>query len=225
MKTKALLRIAQSAIMVSAILFFQMANAQTESLNRKHHMGLIGSFGEKISRISSDHSRLNDTKLVEEGGALGMTWGTRAIDTKLTLGFYYSAACVPHTTDLIELEASANVYPLGLLTRKMHTVEPYLTAGIAKNFYKMHGYYVESEQGTSNNSVPDQPYLGNMDIYMVSVGTGVSISLYESYDFLKLFADVKYSKQLISANSASFRETSMGDQLAINLGITFGINR
>ncbi len=225
MKTKALSRITQSVMVLCAVLFLQIGNAQISYKDQRDHFGLTASFGDRVNKVSSNYSAIDKMKLVEEGGSLGLLWGSRSIETKLTLGFYYSASCVPHTSDLIEMEASANFSPLSFITKKFHAVEPYIIGGVSRNLYKMYGYYGAKQELPTNRSVDLEPLLGNINVYMVSIGTGVSVNLYDSYDFVKLFADVKYSSPVMTTKSTVFNDTYFSNQLSINLGVSFGINR
>ncbi len=225
MKTKTISGIAQSVLVLCIILFFHVANAQSSYIDQRYHFGLTASFGGRVNKISSNYAAIDKMNLVEEGGSLGLLWGSRSIETKVTLGFYYSASCVPHTTDLIEMEASANFSPLSLITKKFHLFEPYIIGGFSRNLYKMYGYYAAKQELPTNGSVDLEPHLGNINVFLVSIGTGVAVNLYDSYDFVKLFADVKYSSPVMTGKSTVFNDTHFSDQLSINLGVSFGVNR
>lgn len=227
MKTKILFQIAKGVLVVllSSFLFFKKSEAQTRYSNQRDHIGFNASFGIRSSKISSNYTAIDKMALIEEGGSLGLLWGSKALETKLNIGFYYSSSKVPHTTDLIEIETSANFYPLTLITKRMHVVEPYLIGGISKNYYKLHGYYIGEQSGVINRSVDIEPFLGSLDIYLFSIGSGVAVNLGDKYQFIKLFADAKYSSPFASKKSSVFAETNMSDQLAVNVGVAFGMNR
>lgn len=226
MKTKTLLRIAKSVfiVMLSTFLFIKKSEAQTRYVKQRDHLGFTASFGVRSNKVSSNYAAIDKMALLEEGGSAGLVWGTRVLETKLNIGFYYSSDKVPHTTDLIELETNTSFYPLSLLSKRNFFVEPYLTGGICKNYYKLHGFYV-GEQASTNRSVDIEPYLGSLDTYFLSIGTGVAVNLGDRYQFIKLFADAKYSSPFSSINSTVFKETHMSNQVTVNVGVSFGTNR
>ncbi len=227
MKTKTLFQIAKGVliVMLSAFLFFKKSEAQTRYSNQRDHLGFTASFGIRSSKLSSNYTAIDKMALLEEGGSVGLIWGSKALETKLNFGLYYSSSKVPHTTDLIEIEANADFYPMTLITKRIHLVEPYFIGGISKNYYKLHGYYIGEQPGGVNRSVDIEPYLGSLGIYLFSVGSGVAVNLGDKYQFIKLFADAKYSRPFASKKSAVFTETNMSNQIAFNVGIAFGMNR
>lgn len=227
MKTKILFQIAKGVlvILLSSFLFFKKSEAQTHYSNQRDHLGFSASFGIRSNKVSSNYTAIDKMALLQEGGSAGLVWGTKALETKLNIGFYYSSDKVPHTTDLIEIQTNANFYPLSLITNKPHIVEPYLTGGISKNYYKFHGFYIGEKQSGTNYSVDIEPYLGSLDVYLFSIGSGVAVNLGDKYQFIKLFADAKYSSPFASKKSTVFKDTNISSQLGCNVGIAFGMNR
>ncbi len=227
MKTKTLLQIAQGILIIilSAFLFFKKADAQTRYSDQRDHLGFTASFGTRSNKVSSNYAAIDNMKLVEEGGSAGLIWGSKIVETKLTIGFYYSSSKVPHTTDLMEIESSTNFYPLSALTKKIHIVEPYVTGGFSKNYYKLHGYYIGEQPKGVNHSVAIEPYLGSLDVYLFSIGSGIDVNLGDKFQFIKLFADAKYSSPFASIKSTVFKDTRLSNQMTINVGVSFGMNR
>ncbi|MEO7991294.1 MAG: hypothetical protein ABI663_17215 [Chryseolinea sp.] len=212
-------------IMLSAFLFIKKSEAQTiYSENQRDHLGLVASFGTRYNTISSNYASIDKMRLQEEGGSAGVVWGRRAFETKLMIGFYYSGSKVPHTTDLIEIETSANFYPLSLFTKKNRVIDPYFVGGVSKNYYRMYGYYAKHEPGPSNHSVGIEPYLGSMDVYMLSIGSGVAFNLGSKFQFIRLFTGARYSKPFASIKSTTFNDTHFSNQITFNVGVSFGMN-
>lgn len=192
---------------------------------KRDHVGFMVSFGTRSSTLSSNYAAIDGMNVLEEGGSAGIIWGSRAFETEITLGYYYSAARVAHTTDLIEVRSSTRFYPLRAIKKGSSRVNPFLSAGVTKNYYKLYGYYTTEEITQINCSVSKEPYLGNLNVYNASVGAGVSVSLLNDYDFLKLFASTNYSRPFSTQSSTDFRQTTMSDLWSFNLGVSFGVNR
>lgn len=198
--------------------------AQEFGMEKKDHIGLTGSFGMRSGTLHSNLSAIDNMNLVNEGGSLGVLWGNKAFEAKLAVGYYYSNIQVAHTTDVLLAEFSSNFYPIRAITKRAVKVEPYLIGAIAKNYHKLHGYYVGDQSGPINYSVSLEPYLGYLDVYNASVGIGVEVSLLDDYDFVKIFADAKYSNPFTTRSSSAFTQTTVSNQVSFNLGISFGTN-
>jgi len=223
MKKSIILQATTSLIILFAILNFTTSEAQISNSER-NHIGVSVSFGAKSAKLSSDLTAIHAMNLMEEGGSAGLLWGNKVVETKLTVGFYYSASRVPHTVDLVNLESSFNFYPLSAISGRRHLVEPYFTAGLAANNYKFYGFYTGSES-TPNYSVSMEPYLGNVVSYFGSVGTGLEVNLLRENDFVKLFTEINYNSALLQKSSAPFANTSISNQISVSIGLSFGLNR
>jgi hypothetical protein len=233
MKNKMVSSVSAALFMLAAVIFAQPVQAQESSsmdslfsaVNKKDRIGFSVSFGSRSNRITSSLEAINNMSLTAQGGTVGVLWGNRVIETKLVAGYYYSGAQVPHSIDMIELEASARFYPLNAFTGKEHKVTPYLNVGASRNHYKMFGFYGLHETGLRNYSVSTEPYLGNIDAYYGSMGTGVEVKVFDQGDFVKLFSEVNYHRLLHQNASDLFQNTALSGQLSINVGVSFGINR
>lgn len=232
MKTTAGLSALKGIIVLSSLLIASIAQAQLmRSTNRdvaaakKDHLGFTVSFGVRSSTLTSNYAAINGMQALEEGGSAGLVWGSRSFETKLNIGYYYSAASVKHTVDMIEMEAASHFYPLRAIKKTDSRINPYFSAGVTKNYYKLYGYYTQAENGQINYSVSREPYLGKLDVYNASVGAGIAINLMNNYDFVKLFAAAQYNKPFNTIASTDFRQTQTSAQWSFNLGVSFGTNR
>lgn len=223
MKKRFILNASASLIILLSTLNFTTSLAQINDA-KKDHLGFSVSFGSRSNKITSDHSAIDKMKLVEEGASVGLLWGNDVVETKVTVGYYYSASSVPHTVDLVNFESSFQFYPLYALSGRTHKVQPYLTTGLAANNYKLHGYYSGAESET-NYSTSIEPYLGNVTSYFGSAGAGFEVNLLDQNDFVKFFSEVNYNSALYQKSSELFKNTRVSNQLSINVGVSFGFNR
>lgn len=232
MKTTTGLSALKGVILISSLFIATVAQGQLSRSNnrdvasaKKDHLGFTVSFGVRSSTLSSNYTAIDGMQALEEGGSAGLVWGSRSFETKLVIGYYYSAARVKHTIDMIELEATSHFYPLRALKKGDSKVNPYFSAGITKNYYKLYGYYTQEESGQVNYSVSREPYLGKLDVYNASLGAGISINLMNDFDFVKLFAATQYNTPFSTIASNDFRQTQTSAQWSFNLGVSFGTNR
>ncbi len=222
---KIILNATSCLIALFATLDFNTSIAQTYN-QKKDHIGFSVSFGAQSNKIESEHEAVNDMNLHEEGGSIGLLWGNNMIETKLTVGYYYSAARVPHTVDLVNLESAFQFYPLNAISGRTHKVEPYLTSGLAANNYKFHGFYAGQDATTPNYSVSIEPYLGNVTTYFASLGAGLQINLLKQHaNFVKLFSEVNYQSALYQKSSELLKNTRVTNPVSIKVGVSFGLNR
>lgn len=223
MNKKTLLPISASLIVLVSLLQFHTSNAQI-NIRPKSHAGISVSFGSRSNKVSSNHTAIDNMKLMEVGGSVGVLWGNNIVETKLALGYYYSASSVAHTVDLINLESAIQFYPLQAITGKTHKINPYVSTGLTANQYKFYGFYAGNE-GVINYSVSIEPYLGNVTSYFGSVGAGLEVNLLDQDDFVKLFAEVNYHSALLQKSSDLFTNTRVSNQVSIQVGVSFGVNR
>lgn len=223
MKKRFILNASAGLIILFTTLNFTTSQAQIKDV-KKDHLGFSVSFGSRWNKLSSDHAAIDQMKLVGEGASVGLLWGNDLVETKVTVGYYYSASRVPHTVDLVNVESSFQFYPLYALTGRTHKVQPYLTTGLAANNYKLHGYYSGAD-GETNYSVSIEPYLGNVISYFGSAGAGFEVNLLNQNDFVKFFSEVNYHSALHQKSSELFKSTRVSNQVSINVGLSFGLNR
>ncbi|MFZ5971356.1 MAG: hypothetical protein ACOYXA_07165 [Bacteroidota bacterium] len=203
----------------------QILDKDPEFLNTKtDYLGLTVSFGARSSSITSNFEQINNLTMLQEGGSVGAVWGMGSFEVKATAGYYYPAAKMGHSINLIEAGLNTQVQPLQLITKKQTRVNPYVTVGVNRSEYKMHGFYAGHDQAAINYSVSSAPYLGSVKTYQATAGAGISVSLKDDFDFVKLFADAQYSHPFSTGSTADFVNTRTSAQWNFNLGIKFGMN-
>ena len=227
MKRIALVRTIKIIIVLLIILNALVTQAQDGPKRiKRDYFGFAASLGTRSSVLTSNYSAINNMELQQQGGGIGILWGGKAFQTRLSGGYYTSTDKVAHTTDLVQADLSANLYPLYIILKRSFIIEPYFTAGIGKNYYKLYGFYTNEQSNMNNNySVTLEPYLGNLNAYNAVVGAGIEINLLDEYEFCKLFVDAKYNSPISEKSSSVFSQTSASAQLNINVGIVFGTNR
>ncbi len=212
------------------ILFFVlgiqvlMAQPGFQRTNSPVYRGFFASFGTRTASVSSDIAEMDQAKLVETGGQVGVTFGNRMIRSKIGLiGYYSSTGTSAGTTDLYASNASANIYPLSMLSDREFLVEPYLTGGVAYDRFKFFGYYVNREPGVTNYSQSEAPYLGKIKQVNALAGAGIEVKLQDRYSFIHLFSEVRFGKNLSAkATDIAFERTTLKDQMHVSVGISFG---
>lgn len=187
--------------------------------------GFEGSFGARTFSISSNIDEINNLSVLQEGGQLGFIFGNETFRTKIGVaGFYFSANSVSRTVDLFESDVAIHFYPLSLSKTTQSRVQPYVSAGGVYDKVKFFGYYLQEDGGRVNYSNSKEPFLGSIHQFRASVGTGIEVNLIEKADdFVQLFAEAKYGFKVSSKTSyVDFDETSISNQLMINIGVRFG---
>lgn len=211
------------------LLVFNNLTAQAQEEDgkkiKRDYFGFAASLGMRSSTLSSNYAAINNMDVQQGGGALGVLWGGKGFQTKLTAGYYPSTDKVVHTTDLVQLDLAINIYPIYIIQENSYVIEPYFIAGICNNNYKLYGFYTNEQAGTSNYSVTIEPYLGKVSNYNAVFGVGFEINLLDEYEFCKIFVDARYSSPVSEKASNVFSETSASSQLNMNVGVAFGTNR
>jgi len=200
-----------------------------QEFNKKRtitYMGFDLTFGTRSFTLNSDIAKIDGMKVLEEGGSLGVLFGNKFWQTKIRQGFFYSAARVPYTTDLVETELNINVNPLQLIKARFRSFEPYMTAGVTRNAVKLYGSYVKNDRAGDTevgNSLDTQPYLGKIVAARGSVGAGLQYRVPYQHMFLRLFTEARYGYVLMHNTTSSwFKHTSVSNQVAVSAGVCFG---
>jgi hypothetical protein len=227
MKRIVTLRTAKNILVILTVFSTLTTQAQEEGVKKikRDYFGFAASLGTRASTLSSNYAAINNMEVKQEGGALGVLWGGKGFQTRLTGGYYPSTDNVAHTTDLIQLDLSVNLYPIYIIQKKAYIIEPYFTGGICRNYYKLYGFYTSEQASNSNYSVTIEPYLGKVSAYNAVIGAGLEINLLDEYEFCKIFVDARYSSPISEKASFVFAQTSASSQLNINIGVAFGTNR
>lgn len=215
-------------IAIALVAALQSCSAQSRKRNTPTtYLGFGASLGVRTKTLQSDFKAIDGMKVMQEGGTAIITGGNRLIRARLETGFYYSGSSVPHTVDLIELGASTNIYPLQFITNNSSRIEPYLTAGFTRGLQKFHGYYHmdETSKQRVNYSASREPYIGKTATSLATVGTGLEYQISDDYSFIHIFAEARYSKPVSAKNSQVMEQTSFASQMAVNVGVVFGMHR
>lgn len=215
-------------IILSIILVFQSIVADAQSYPRNQmYMGFSAGFGTRSSEISSNIAEIHAASLLQAGGQVGVIVGNSIVRSRIgLLGYYSSTGNTAGTTDLYESNAVVNFYPLALISGKGSVVEPYINGGLSYDRFKFFGYYVNQEPGQINYSQAEAPYLGKVKQVNATVGVGVEVKLKDAYDFIHLFSEVRYGRNLSSKSDADlFSGTHILNQTQVVVGISFGAIR
>jgi hypothetical protein len=212
------------------------AQPQTFATSRKHlHIGFDVAFGTKSFLISSDITELNQLKVLEEGGSGGVVVGNDIIELNLRQGYYYSAARVAYTVDLVESEADIAINIFGLIMRQAYKVQPYALLGIERNSMGFYGFYASKPDseitaaaaGNSmkkrNYSTSQTPVAGKVVAIRAAVGLGFSYTIPIQYSFVKLYSEVNYGYP-VHISSEQLKNTTVSNQVTMNVGVSFGVN-
>lgn len=190
------------------------------------YKGFVASFGVHTSNLSSDIADIHATTLQQAGGQVGLIYGNRIAKATVGLiGYYSSAGSTEGTTDLYTSNASVNFYPVAWILGRTPAVEPYFTGGLNYDRYKFYGFYINREPGQTNYSQAEAPYLGKVTQVNATFGAGIEVRLKDDYDFIHLFAEARYGRQLSGKSDEAFSATTISDQTQLTVGITFGGNR
>jgi len=226
LKTRILTRLSDNVIFGLVLLVTTIYSCTAEAQSKKiSYAGLEGTFGVRLFRLSSDIKQLNDLKVVEEGGSLGIIVGNDYIRSKARLaGFYYSSPSTPRTINMFETEVVTNVYPLQFFRTHKQVVDMYITTGISFNNLRFFGNYLQQD-GFVNNSDINEPFIGKINQVIGVVGFGTEYHIPIKKDFLHLFAEGRFGKPVQANSSTALKNTKVGDYTSITLGISFGMHR
>lgn len=207
------------------ILFMQSLISNAQAFKEEtFYKGFETSFGIRNYKLNSNIKELNQVTVGLEGGRVGVVFGNEIIRATVgLLGYFYSTSSIAGSIDLYENSASANFYPLALLSHKKTRVEPYLVGGISYDRMKFHGYYLNKDQGKINYSASDIPFLGSINQVNSYLGAGIDVKIIDQFDFVHIFSEIKYGINLSEHTKHSeFSGTSSGNQMMINIGVRFG---
>lgn len=211
------------AILVIALVSPTQAQ-HTRSANR-YFKGFDASFGQLAFKSESNIGEINRNQVNLAGGQIGLILGTPMVRTKVgILGYYSSVSDIAGTIDLYQNNISANVYPLALLTEEKLIFNPYITAGMNYNRFKMYGYYLSKDAGPVNYSVTLEKSLGTLRQFNATLGAGFEINILEDNNFVHLYSEAIYAKNLSgNFDHYEFRHTEFRNQLMVSVGVRYGI--
>jgi hypothetical protein len=191
------------------------------------HIGFQVNFGTSIFNLDSDIPALNESRVSQSGGMLGVVAGNKAVKTRIgLLGYYASDGRVAGTVDLYKTNVSVNFYPLALFGKSALRVQPYFSGTVAYDRFRFYGYYLNNDAGKVNYSKSEAPYLGTIRQVNASLGGGIELRITERYDFVHFFSEVRFAHNLDNAtNSAQFNHTSVSNKMHVIAGLSFGVIR
>ena len=207
-------------------LTLRSCTVDAQSLKPIRYKGLSANFGVRSFSLISDIKELNNMKVTEEGGNIGVVFGNELLRARVQVaGFYYSSANVCRTVNLFETAGVLTLYPLQFGRTKKLNVEPYLTAGGGYNSIRFFGFYLDKDK-PHNYSGEKEPYLGSVNQVMATVGAGLTWKIINepNFNFAHLNAEVRYATPLSQGSaSEAFRNTTTKEHLAVSVGIAFGM--
>ena len=111
------------ALYIFLLLQGLVAGAQSyRSMNETSYRGFVASFGTRSADISSSVEKIDQTRLLQAGGQIGLILGNSVVRSKIgLLGYYSSTGNTAGSTDLYESNALVNFLSACVDHRK----EPY----------------------------------------------------------------------------------------------------
>jgi hypothetical protein len=228
-RDRAQIQILKAGVILFVFLFTNLQSCTVKAQGLKnfaseYQLGFEGAFGMKNFDISSNISQINNLNVTEEGGSLGVVLGAKALRVKLRQGYYYSSSKVTQTVDEVRSAFVTNFYPLQLIGN--FKIQPYFMGGIERNIFKMYGTYGSENSGPINYSLSEAPFLGKISSIVASVGAGVEYRVESPGHFVSLFAEGRIGKPVSAVSSNTFfQQTSISNQVIVNIGVAFGYHR
>ena len=191
------------------------------------YKGFVASFATRTAVVSSDIAPINGSDLTQSGGQVGVVYGNRIVKTKIgLLGYYSSVGKSTGTTDVFTSNVAVNFYPLSLLSDRHFFIEPYITGGLDYDRYKFYGFYLNQEPGQLNYSQAEAPFLGKIKHVNATGGIGIQVKLKDQFDFIHMFSEFRYGRNLSSKTSdPAFAGTQIDDARQLVIGVSFGACR
>lgn len=222
-----LIKFAFLVILILILIFHStMVSAQAFRSGERPYKGLVAGFGTRATTLSSNIEQIHQSRLHLAGGQVGLMYGNRFLRAKAhVLGYYSSTGNTTGTTDLYTSNAALNFYPLSLISGNTFLITPYITGSLDYDRYKFFGFYINQEPGTINYSQGEAPYLGKIKQVNATLGLGVEVQLKDDLDFVHIFSEIRYGKNLSAQTDPAFSATSIADQTQVAVGVSFGLHR
>jgi hypothetical protein len=214
-------------VILFVVLTLQSINSIAQSFQPKSkvfYRGLQVNYATRSFTIASDIPAINQSRGTLAGGQIGLVLGNEVLRAKVgLLGYYSSGGNTKGTIELYQTNTALNFYPLALLNKKGWRIQPYVLGSVAFDRFKFYGYYLDNSPGIINYSCSLEPYLATIKQINATVGTGLEFKLLDKFDFVHFFTEVRYGHSLSSkSTSAQFDHTSLGNQMQVIAGISFG---
>jgi hypothetical protein len=184
------------------------------------------SLGVQSFQLNSNINSLNQSRVDQYGGSIGLNFGNELWQAKIKpFGYYNSSSNSLTTVKLIESSAHINFYPLSaLLSKPSRLPNLYLTGGIARAKIKINGSFLQNEQ-TVECTYLDNSFTGNILSWNLLGGVGMEYKILLNQTSINLFTEIKKG---LSAGSSSdkdlFKNTSINNFTMVNIGFSIGIN-
>jgi hypothetical protein len=220
------LRLTISFVCIFIVISTSMVDAQNiTGKSNRHYMGFGVNFGNRSFNTASDYAKINGAMVSVGGGQLGITWGNNLFRADLGLiGYYSSVSNIAGTIDLYTNHLSVKFYPSNLFSKRRPRLDPYISTGLMYDRYKFYGHYTQ-ETSNVNYSAPE-PYLGCVKETAAMLGAGLEFRIIDEVDFVHFFSEVKWSTNLTSMTTTKqMGNTHAGDNMIINVGLSFGYHR
>jgi hypothetical protein len=215
------------------------------------YLGVEAAVARRTFTLASNIPELNHLATSEEGFNVGFVIGSEAITSRLKFGSFKSGRLVREKIKMVEGEVGVNVFPLYLLKRKSKLLKPYSLISFELANLQFIGTYQipkppagssshmgcpDEEPVAEEEEEPVQPapapeiidketVLGKVKVSRFNLGAGVNIHIPGERNFVNLFAEVKYGwKMGVKAMDSGFDGTNVSTQLAVNIGVSFGLS-
>lgn len=214
-------------VFVILFIFLLLQSFLGHAQSGASYKGFVASFATRTAAISSDIAAINGSNLMQSGGQVGLVYGNSIVKSKIgLLGYYSSLGKSTGTTDVFTSNVAVNFYPLSLLSDRNFLIEPYFTGGLDYDRYKFYGFYLNQEPGQLNYSQAEAPFLGKLKQVNATGGVGIQVKLKDQFDFIHVFSEFRYGRNLSSKTSdPAFAETQIDNARQVIIGVSFGANR
>lgn len=189
-----------------------------------YHLGAEASAGLRMFSINSNLPELRNVEVLQEGAAIAINFGAKAMVIKAHQAFYFTVASSKYSIDESRTSLIANIFPFSGVVE--HTdLRPYLTTGIEGTSAKFFGYYNEDSPRT-NQSLTKAPFLGKITGVQMSIGAGLEYKIISIDHYVAIFGDARYSRPLNeTASNVLLSQTSLSNVFNITLGVSLGFHR
>jgi hypothetical protein len=222
--------------------------SQYVSRPNRRYLGVEAGLGTRNFTIHSDIPAIHKMAIAEQGFSVGLMAGGDLVNVRLSVGSFKSSKLSRHEINLQEGGLSASVFPFQFVQKKSALLRPYGTLGINREILKFYGGYeipvppappakpkeccgcicppepLPEPAQLNQETRDDSSYIGKINMTRLYVGAGVVGHLPGSTRFVNLFAEVRYGRPIGTKSMATeLDRTKASDNLAITLGLTFGL--
>jgi hypothetical protein len=233
----------------SLLLLFMATevNAQYMRGPATTYLGVEAAVARRSFTIASNIPELNHLQTSEEGFNVGFVFGSEAVTSRLKFGSFKSGRLVREKIKMVEGELGVNVFPLYLLNKKSKLLKPYSLISFDLASLQFIGSFQipsppdvpppshsgcpddeptapEEEPEMSPPPAPKVIDVAKINVSRFNLGAGVIVHIPGERNFVNLFAEVKYAWIMgVKAMDPAFEGTSVSTQMAVNIGLSFGL--